>query len=74
MNYPDDFIDRITALAARGASVAIELDALALKGIHVITLFDSDYPVLLKRKLKRKTHYLFRWCQRCRYYFRGYRN
>jgi len=55
MSYSDDFIDRITALAARGAGVAIELDALALKGIYVITLFDSDYPVLLKRKLKRKT-------------------
>lgn len=55
LQYSDEFTDRILALASRGGSVAIELDDLALKGIQVITLFDSDYPVLLKRKLKRKT-------------------
>ena len=42
-------------MVSRGGAVAFEIDDLSRKGIEIITLFDSDYPVLLKRKLKRKT-------------------
>lgn len=55
MQFTDDDINRIQILAQRGGAVAFELDDLAKKGIEVVTLFDSDYPVLLKRKLKRKS-------------------
>lgn len=54
LNYDKSSIERIEALVSRGGSVAFELDSLSNKGIDVITLFDADYPVLLKRKLKRK--------------------
>lgn len=55
MGYIDAEIDRIKELVSRGGSVAFELDDFEKRGIGVITLFDKDYPVLLKRKLKRKT-------------------
>lgn len=55
LGYSGDEIERIGQLVSRGGAVAFELDALSNKGIEVITLFDSDYPTLLKRRLKRKT-------------------
>lgn len=55
LNYSDIQVRRISRLASRGGAVALELDSLSNKGIEVTTLFDSDYPTLLKRKLKRKT-------------------
>lgn len=55
MGYSGIEIDRIKELVSRGGSVAFELDDFEKKGIGVATLFDKDYPVLLKRKLKRKT-------------------
>lgn len=55
LGYDEEVIERISRLVSRGAAVAFELDGLSGKGIEVITLFDSDYPTLLKRKLKRKT-------------------
>ncbi len=54
MEYTESEIDRIEKLVSRGGSAAFELDDLMRKGIGVITQFDADYPVLLKRKLKRK--------------------
>jgi len=48
-------MERIQKLVSRGGAVALELYDLSQKGIEVITLFDADYPILLKRKLKRKT-------------------
>lgn len=54
MDYPGEFIERINGLVLRGGNAALELDELDRKGIHVITLFDEDYPILLKRKLKKK--------------------
>lgn len=54
LNYNEKNIERIEKLVSRGGAVAFELDNLSGKGIEVITLFDADYPVLLKRKLKRK--------------------
>jgi len=55
MGYTGEEIERIKELVSRGGSVAFELDDFEKKGIGVVTLFDKDYPVLLKRKLKRKT-------------------
>ena len=55
LNYSSEYIERIKKLVSRGGAVAFEIDDLSRKGIEIITLFDSDYPVLLKRKLKRKT-------------------
>lgn len=54
LNYSNDYVERIQKLVSRGGKVAFELDDLSRKGIEAITLFDNDYPVLLKRKLKRK--------------------
>lgn len=55
LHYSDDQLERISGLISRGARVAFELDSLEKKGIKVVTLGDSDYPVLLRRKLKKKT-------------------
>jgi predicted Rossmann fold nucleotide-binding protein DprA/Smf involved in DNA uptake len=55
LKYSSNEIERIKKLVLRGGAVAFEIDDLSNKGIEVITLFDADYPVLLKRKLKRKT-------------------
>lgn len=55
LKYSSNEIERIKKLVSRGGAVAFEIDDLSNKGIKVITLFDADYPVLLKRKLKRKT-------------------
>ncbi len=55
LHYSDEQLERISSLVSRGARVAFELDSLEKKGIKVITLFDGDYPVLLRRKLKKKT-------------------
>lgn len=55
LQYSSNEIERIRKLVSRGGAVAFEIDDLSNKGIEVITLFDADYPVLLKRKLKRKT-------------------
>ena len=55
LNYDEDEMARIKELVSRGGAVAFEIDDLSNKGIDIITLFDADYPVLLKRKLKRKT-------------------
>lgn len=54
MNYPEELIERISRLISRGANIAIELNELDRKGIRVVTQFDEDYPILLKRKLKKK--------------------
>lgn len=54
MQFSDEAIKRIMALISRGGKVAFELNDLFNKGIEVITIFDADYPILLRRKLKRK--------------------
>lgn len=54
VNCPKEFIERIRGLIFRGGSVALELDDLGRKGIFVVTQFDENYPILLKRKLKKK--------------------
>ena len=49
-----DFMERIKRLISRGSMAAFALDELEQKGIDIVTQFDSDYPILIKRKLKRK--------------------
>ena len=55
LGYSNFEIERIQKLVVRGGAVALEINELYNKGIEVITLFDKVYPILLKRKLKRKT-------------------
>lgn len=55
LNYGTDEVERISQLVTRGGAVAFEMNDLSNKGIEVTTLFDNDYPPLMKRKLKRKT-------------------
>lgn len=55
LNYSNEFLERLQMLAAHGGKAAFALDDLSKRGIDVITIFDSDYPVLLKRKLRIKT-------------------
>lgn len=54
-SYPEEEAWRIKELSTRGGAVAFELDDLNKKGISIVTLFDSNYPPLLKRRLKRRT-------------------
>lgn len=54
LQIADEEIERIGILLSRGGKVAFELEDLSKKGIGVVTIFDADYPVLLRRKLKRK--------------------
>lgn len=55
MQLPDEFVERVHQLVSRGAGIALELDDLSKKGISIVTQFDSDYPVLMRRRLKKKT-------------------
>ncbi len=52
--YPKEFAERIDVLVSRGANLAFELEELDKRGIQVITQFDADYPILLRRRLKKK--------------------
>ena len=54
LGYGEIETERIKKLISRGGAVAFEIDSLLNKGINIITLFDKNYPVLLKRKLERK--------------------
>ena len=54
LSYSEEQVKRIKELSSRGGSVALEMDNLSRKGIGIVTLFDADYPLLLKRKLKKK--------------------
>lgn len=53
--YSEEQAKRIKELSSRGGSIALEMDDLCRKGIEIVTLFDADYPPLLKRRLKKKT-------------------
>ncbi len=54
IGYCSNHIERIERLISRGGAVAFALDELEKKGIDIVTQFDADYPILIKRKLKRK--------------------
>jgi predicted Rossmann fold nucleotide-binding protein DprA/Smf involved in DNA uptake len=45
---------RIAELASRGAQLALELERLESLGIWVMTRADDDYPMRLKRRLRRR--------------------
>jgi hypothetical protein len=55
LGYEDNERERIKKLVSRGGAVALELDSLMNKGIQIVTLFNKNYPMLLKQKLERKT-------------------
>jgi len=46
---------RLNGLLSRGGSIAFSLDALSRKGIYVVTRGDRQYPVLLRKRLVKKT-------------------
>jgi len=46
---------RLNGLLSRGASIAFSLDQLSRKGIYVITRGDKQYPILLRKRLIKKT-------------------
>lgn len=54
LHYSDGHSERIDKLISRGVKAAFELDSLEKKGIKAVTIFDEDYPILLRRKLKKK--------------------
>lgn len=54
MNYSNQQKERMIELISRGASVAFELEELEKKGVNIVSLFDSDYPILIRKKLKKK--------------------
>ena len=54
IGYSPEYIERIKRLIYRGGTVAFALEELEKKGIGIVTQFDTDYPILIKRKLKRK--------------------
>lgn len=53
--YSQEYMERIKRLLSRGGTVAFKLNDLEGKGIDIVTQFDGDYPVLMKRRLKKKT-------------------
>ena len=53
--YGQEFVERVKRLLSRGGTAAFKLDELEGKGIDIVTQFDADYPVLMKRRLKKKT-------------------
>ena len=54
MGYDQQFIERINRLVDRGAAVSFELQEYENKGINVVTEINKDYPIMLKRELKKK--------------------
>jgi DNA processing protein len=53
LNLDDDELDRLNFLLKRGGNLAIEIEGLESKGIHVITRSEEKYPQKLKNKLKK---------------------
>lgn len=54
MGCDQRFIDRVNKLVDRGAAVGFELQEYEKKGINVVTEISKDYPIMLKRELKKK--------------------
>lgn len=54
LGYDEKFIDRVKNLVDRGAAVAFELQENENRGINTITEISSVYPIMLRRKLKKK--------------------
>ena len=60
--YGQEYMERIKRLLSRGGTLAFKLNDLEGKGIGIVTQFDRDYPVLMKRKLKKKTPPVLFYC------------
>lgn len=54
MGYDQQFIERVNKLVDRGAAVSFEIQEYEKKGINVVTEINKDYPIMLKRQLKKK--------------------
>ena len=48
-------LERLTFLLKRGGNLAIEIEGLESKGVHIITRSEDKYPQKLKRKLKKSS-------------------
>jgi len=46
---------RLRGLLSRGGSIAFSLDTLSRKGIYAVTRGDKQYPILLRKRLVKKT-------------------
>lgn len=55
LHYTKDQEVRLKKLLSRGGSVALTLDELSRKGIYVVTRGDKSYPLLLRKRLMKKT-------------------
>ncbi len=55
LGYEESQVQRMQILLGRGGAVALELDEFSRRGMDAVTMFDPDYPQLLKRRLKRKS-------------------
>lgn len=54
LGYDQHFVDRVNKLVDRGAAVSFELQEYEKKGVNVVTEISKDYPIMLKRELKKK--------------------
>ena len=52
--YDDEFIERLKRLSDRGTSLAFDMDEYEKRGIRAVTCISKNYPVLLRRILKKK--------------------
>lgn len=54
MGYDQQFVERVNKLVDRGAAFSFEIQEYEKKGINVVTEINKDYPIMLKRQLKKK--------------------
>ena len=54
LGYDQTFVDRVNRLVDRGAAVGFELQEYEKKGINLVTEINKNYPIRLKKQLKKK--------------------
>lgn len=54
LGYDQIFVERVNRLVDRGAAVGFELQENEKRGINVVTEINKDYPIMLRRELKKK--------------------
>jgi len=62
LKLDDEEIKRLSFLLKRGGNLAIEVEGLESKGIHVITRSEEKYPQKLKNKLKKYAPPVIYYC------------
>lgn len=62
LKLDDEEIKRLSFLLKRGGNLAIEIEGLESKGIHVITRSEENYPQKLKIKLKKYAPPVIYYC------------